>query len=133
MRSLHVGLPADVLLPAFNSVRLPGIVSQIGTASEERGITNIPVASCALPIPNMCRCTPTSRREIIIQTGATEPVLSVPAEAVANAEGETRVWMVDAIHRLRMRPVELGRSNPNRVEIIKGLREGESVVAAAGT
>ena len=66
--------------------------------------------------------------EARIQTGQTGPVFSVPTQAIDNAQGETRVWLINAFGRLVRRPVEVGRSNAERAEIKSGLQANDRVV-----
>jgi multidrug efflux pump subunit AcrA (membrane-fusion protein) len=61
-------------------------------------------------------------------TGERAEALSVPRGAVARLGGKATVWVVKD-GRAEPREVTTGQENPERVEIIKGLAEGEQVIA----
>jgi len=130
IRSVHEGQKAEITLPVFQSVKVPAVVTEIGTAPEGNGLLAVPVVLRITDSKGLL-LLPKLTSEVTIFTGVTEPVLSVPTEAIANTDGETHVWTLDALHRLRSKEVELGRSNPDRVEIVKGLAAGDSVVTSA--
>ena len=63
--------------------------------------------------------------------GKTDPVVSVPLAAIGVKDGKRLVWIVNSLRRIRAQFVEVGRSNPDRVEITKGLSSGERICAVA--
>jgi membrane fusion protein, heavy metal efflux system len=62
--------------------------------------------------------------------GDTRPVLGVARSAVLQVEGETTVFVAEGPNTYRARPVELGVSAGDWVEITRGLVEGDVVVTA---
>ena len=68
--------------------------------------------------------------ELEILADRTRQVLAVPIEAVAR-EGGVDVCTVQRGERLELRPVTLGRSSHELVEVLDGLKEGESVLLRA--
>ena len=62
--------------------------------------------------------------------GDTRPVLGVPRSAVLQIEGETTVFTASGPNTYVARPVELGVSVGDWVEITRGLVEGDVVVTA---
>ena len=56
---------------------------------------------------------------------------SVPLAAVANSDGESRVWVVGRFRRIRPVPVILGRTSPDRVEVVQGLMAGQEICVNA--
>ncbi len=64
-------------------------------------------------------------------TARTPDVLSVPRSAVLVTGKRNLVFVRDSIGRLLPREVTIGRGTDDRVEILRGLTEGETVVASA--
>ncbi|MBD3867582.1 MAG: efflux RND transporter periplasmic adaptor subunit [Acidobacteria bacterium] len=62
---------------------------------------------------------------------ADEPRLVVPKEAVAGVEGRDVVFVKVEERTFEIRPVVLGESSGERVEILSGLKEGE-IIAVSG-
>jgi multidrug efflux pump subunit AcrA (membrane-fusion protein) len=58
------------------------------------------------------------------------PVLAVPVAAIARAESRSSVFIRKADGSFERRPVETGRHDDRMIEIVSGLREGESIVVA---
>ncbi|MBI3449619.1 MAG: efflux RND transporter periplasmic adaptor subunit [Acidobacteria bacterium] len=59
-----------------------------------------------------------------------EPVITVPVEALLDSGLSQRVFVERAPGAFEPRPVEIGRRLGDRVEILKGLEEGDRVVAS---
>ncbi|TXN42440.1 efflux RND transporter periplasmic adaptor subunit [Methylobacterium sp. WL7] len=69
--------------------------------------------------------------DVEIATGATEPVVAVPEEAVIETGSRQAVLIEAGEGRFAPRAVEIGRRGDGFVEIRAGLRAGERVVTAA--
>jgi len=69
--------------------------------------------------------------DVEIATGATEPVVAVPEEAVIETGARQAVLIEAGEGRFAPRAVEIGRRGDGYVEIRAGLRAGERVVTAA--
>jgi membrane fusion protein, heavy metal efflux system len=71
---------------------------------------------------------------IMLDNSASERVLTVPAGAVIDIEGEKYVFIPSGQeqghHRFTLRPVEVGRQTGDRLEIRSGLSEGDKIVAS---
>ena len=67
------------------------------------------------------------RVEARITVWAADRVLQVPAGAVFRQDGRWAVYRIEG-GRGRLRPVELGRRNPARAQVLGGLEEGDRVV-----
>lgn len=62
---------------------------------------------------------------------ASAEVIEVPPSAVVRSDRQAAVWVVDpATGTVSSRPIEIRSSDPNRVEVAKGLNPGEVVVTA---
>lgn len=57
-------------------------------------------------------------------------VLTVPAGAVLKENGQPYVLVVNAASKVEKVPVELGIQSPDRIEIIRGLTEHQSVIVS---
>ena len=66
-----------------------------------------------------------------ITTGTGDSVLSVPRSAVLSTGERSIVFVRDSSGALAPREVALGAANDERVEILRGVRAGEIVVASA--
>lgn len=59
--------------------------------------------------------------------------LTVPVEAISEQQGETFVYIKIEDHAYRKQNVKLGRSDGKRIEILKGVEAGDSVVTIGST
>lgn len=62
-------------------------------------------------------------------TGPAHVALSVPSSSITYVDGVPTVFVAEAATRFAPRRVELGLDGGDRIEILKGLREGEQVVS----
>jgi len=124
------GQPAEVKLQIYDQTPLPAIVKEVGSAPEGNGLPEIAVVLLIMDTEGL-PLRPKLTAEARIDTGRTEPILAVPLSAVANADGNPRVWILGIWNRLRAVPVQLGRANPDQVEITQGLRAGDRICTTA--
>ena len=54
--------------------------------------------------------------------------LTVPVQAVQHQNGKSTVLMVDQQNRVQPREIQTGLEDPNRVEVLAGLNEGDRVI-----
>jgi hypothetical protein len=106
------------------------VVSQVGSAPEGNALPEVPVVLKLLGTQGVL-LRPKLTAEARIMTGITNPVQAVPLTAIANAEGESKVWILGWGNRLRSRRIEVGRANPDYIEVTQGLTIGERVVQTA--
>lgn len=66
----------------------------------------------------------------LIQTGAAQPAVLVPADSVQNHERETFVFVQEQPDLFQLRKVALGARRAGSVEVLAGLGSGEQVVSA---
>ncbi|MFB9775439.1 hypothetical protein [Brevibacterium otitidis] len=64
-----------------------------------------------------------------IKAGSATDVLTVPATAVRGTTGEGSVWVIDEAGEQVETKVEIGLSDGEMVEIVKGLDEGQTIAA----
>ena len=67
--------------------------------------------------------------DVTIALSEKEQVLLVPSTAVFSRVGETYVYVVTDAGEARERRIEVGLEGDGRIQVVKGLREGESIVA----
>jgi multidrug efflux pump subunit AcrA (membrane-fusion protein) len=58
-----------------------------------------------------------------------EPTLLLPRDSVTSVDGKWTVFVSHDETSVEPRAIELGRQDGDRVEVAKGLKEGERVVA----
>ncbi len=121
---------ARISLQIYPEKMFSGVVREVGSVPDGSALPQVPVV---LRLNNSPGYTfrPKLSAEAKILTGWTTPVISVPLTAVANTDGNPRVWVINGLSRLRLVDVELGRSNPDQVEITKGLSEGQTICVTA--
>jgi len=66
--------------------------------------------------------------EVRLDANRRPNTLTVPIEAIQRQGDKTNVLVVDGQHRVESRPVQLGVESSNQVEILAGLKEGETVI-----
>jgi RND family efflux transporter MFP subunit len=70
----------------------------------------------------------TAEATIVLQSQTN--ILTVPAGALLKGDGEAYVFIVDSAGRVQRMPVVVGIRGPDRVEIIQGLAENQSVIVS---
>ena len=94
--------------------------------------TETRTARVRVALPNWdLRLKPGMFATIRITAGARDAVLTVPRSAVLSTGERSIVFIRDAAGRLSPREVALGTANDERVEVLRGVSEGETVVASA--
>jgi cobalt-zinc-cadmium efflux system membrane fusion protein len=69
---------------------------------------------------------------VTILAGGDQSSPGVPREAIIYEGHDARVWVVTADKSVALRPVKLGISNGNLVQVTSGLQPGESVITRGG-
>jgi RND family efflux transporter MFP subunit len=127
--ALRPGQAARVELPALDRA-VVGRVHLVGVAADPASRTY----TVKVVVPNRDRALRAGMvASVAVSTGASRPVVAVPAAAVArDPEGATRVYVHDAAAgRARARRVVVGAPFADgAVEIVDGLAAGEPVIVA---
>jgi len=91
--------------------------------------TRTMLAEVDVPNPDLALSTGmTAETTVVLQQH--KAVLSVPAGAVLKGDGQAHVLVVDKDNRVEVAPVTLGIQGANRIEILSGLSEGQSVIVS---
>jgi len=125
IKQVQLGQTAEVRLSLYPQTVFKAKVIQIGTSPDAPGpgIPEIPVV-LALENTQKLLLRPRLSAEARIRVGTTELVLSVPRSAIDNTQPAARVWRLSGTQRLVSVEAVLGRTNVDRVEIVRGLKTG---------
>gem|GEM_PF-1636140 len=126
IKQVHPGQPAIVQVQIYPQTPLLAVVRDVGSLPDSVGIPEV-LVELTIKDTNQLSLKPKLTAETKIFTGRTTPVMSVPLTAVSNADGIPRVWVLSWTNRIYSKVVTLGRSNPDRVEILSGLRPNERI------
>ena len=129
LASVKVGMHADVVLRAYASQPLAGVVTFI--YPDLRPETRTARVRIELPNPDG-RLKVDMYADVVFRTGADrDPVVAVPVSAVIDS-GTQQIVLVDKGEgRFEPREIKLGAYGQDYVEVLKGVKEGESVVTTA--
>lgn len=128
LEELTPGLPATVRFHAQPSWTYPGSVARIGREVDP-DTREIRVEIALDETPE--RWALGQRADVVLQSAAGEPGLSVPSELLHWREGAPGVYTA-LKGRARWAPVHLGRTRGGQVEITAGLQRGDTVLVPSG-
>jgi cobalt-zinc-cadmium efflux system membrane fusion protein len=121
---VRVGAPVTVTVPGYPNARFTGVVQGIGSQVDEK--------TRALPVRCLVQnkggaLKPEMFARVTLATGGKSQALTVP-DAAVDEDGDKRfVYIQTAADTYEKREVTLGRISGNTVEIVKGVKAGESV------
>lgn len=123
-QGVQVGQAADIVLRSAPGTALPGKVARIELQSD--AVTEERVVNVAFdPAPS--RLYLGELAEISIHLAATRNVLTVPRAAITRQNNQAGVWQAVDGHA-RFKRVQLGVQTAERVQIVSGLAEGDSLI-----
>jgi RND family efflux transporter MFP subunit len=94
--------------------------------------TRTMLAEVDVPNPDLALSTGmTAQTTIVLQSQ--KNVLTVPAGAVLKGDSQASVLIVDANNKVQKVPVTLGIQSPDRIEILQGLSDNQSVIVSGQT
>jgi RND family efflux transporter MFP subunit len=128
LASVHVGQTAHVELQALPGEHRTARISYIyPTLDPETRTVRVRVV-----LPNQdLRLKPGMYATVRIAGAARDAVLTVPRSAVLSTGERSLVFVRDAAGQLAPREVAVGASTDERIEILRGVSAGETVVASA--
>lgn len=129
-------LVTDAVVSTHGSeaVRLSSIGGHLASASAS-GAADIPgYIPVYFNFPNSNpTLIPGTGVEVYLTAAPSESLISVPVASIAEQMGESFAFVKTSEHSFEKVPVRLGRSDGERVAILSGLAEGDSVVTAGTT
>jgi len=124
---IHVGDAAEIVFDGTSQDPIKGVVDEITSSADTVTRTfNIKVAA---PEGMVLRSGTFGRARFDV--GQQEAIV-VPVSAIVQRGQLTSVFAVDGSSVARMRLVKTGRRLADEIEVLSGLNEGETVVAAPG-
>ncbi|MDE2561656.1 MAG: efflux RND transporter periplasmic adaptor subunit [Sphingomonadales bacterium] len=125
--AVHVGDSADVTTPAYPGRVFHATIDLVG-AGLDPATHRLPVRA-TIANPDLA-LKPQMFASFSIRRPSAEARVYVPATAVIH-EGETaRVWVLRPDRRLQARAVTTGEEQDGRIEVVSGLRPGETIVTS---
>jgi RND family efflux transporter MFP subunit len=91
--------------------------------------TRTMLAEVDVPNPDLTLSTGMTAEATIILQSQTN-ILTVPVGALLKGDGQPYVFMVDSAGTIQKVPVVLGIKGPDRIEIVEGLAENQSVIVS---
>jgi membrane fusion protein (multidrug efflux system) len=124
---IREGQSAGVVVDALDAGRIAGRVRRVFPTADT--VTRMVPVEVALTGPTVRRLKPGFLARVSFELGARANVLLVPSGAVVGPNGARAVFAVRG-DRAERRPVRIGESSGERVEILEGLAAGDTVVVA---
>jgi RND family efflux transporter MFP subunit len=125
--SLKVGDKVDVKASVFPDLNFGGTVSFIAPKAD---------ASLNFPVEIEIASNPGNKLKAgmygtaIFSFGNTAPVITIPRSAFVGSVSTNQVFVVEGGNTARIRNVIAGRVLGDKVEILQGLNEGESIITS---
>ena len=122
--SVHVGQEADVVVHATGE-HFTGKVTRF-TDSLDRTTRTMQVE---IDVPNeKYKLQPGMYADVRLQEQNHPDALTVPVQAVQQANGQSSVLVLDQHNRVQPRQIKIGLQDPQRVEVLAGLQAGDRVI-----
>jgi cobalt-zinc-cadmium efflux system membrane fusion protein len=122
---LRVGQQATVTLPGLGDERFVGRITNLG--QELDPTTRAMQVRILLNNPGQ-RLRPEMLANADLHTGERQSMLTVPADAVQQINGQDIVFVRTAPDRFKVRPIQIGVTSEGRTPVVDGLKAGEQVV-----
>src|SRR5438046_7343840 len=135
LEAISAGQPGEIVLDAYPDERYPGVVAKrVPTADRAKATVQVKVAFRsydARVLPEMSAKVHFLPRPARGTGADTQPVLVVPASAVAERNGRSVVYVVEGGRAVEV-PVTVGRQVGTAVAIREGLVDGTQVIDSVG-
>lgn len=129
LSKLHPGQPVRVQVRAYPDREFAGRILKLG--EELDPATRTLQIRIAVPNPHGLLKPEMYATASVHQFGK-RPALVIPEEAIQEIDGVPTVFVQDSENEFRARTVEPGRHTDGGVEIVEGLKRGETVVVKGG-
>jgi RND family efflux transporter MFP subunit len=124
--SVHRGDTASVTVSNLPGRQFSGSVARTANSLDPASRTLL--AEVHVPNPTGA-LLPGMYAQVELLTPRANPPLLVPSDALIVGSDGTRVALVGSDHRAHLRKVQPGRDYGDKLEILSGLREGDTIVA----
>jgi membrane fusion protein (multidrug efflux system) len=121
---IHLGSKIQFTLKAFSGEKFAATLQFISPTADP-ATRNVKVKA-EVPNPHY-RLKPGFFAEVTVQTGTNPKALAIPESALFNQEGKCFAFVVQN-GVARRKEIEIGHRFEGKVEILKGIQEGEQVV-----
>ena len=126
VKYIRIGAPVDVKVPALGR-SFKGTVIRFSV--DVNGSTR--TMHTEVDVPNTSnQLVPGLYAEAVLTLDQKSSAIAVPLQAVNHEGDKTSVFVVGANNRIEDRPIIVGIQMPNYVEVVRGLRAGEQIVAS---
>jgi RND family efflux transporter MFP subunit len=127
--AVHLGDSASLTVSNLPGRQFTGTVARTANSLDPASRTllvevHVPNASGVL-LPGMYA-------QVELSSSRADPPLLIPSDALIVRADGAQVAVVQRDHRVHLKKVEVGRDYGDRVEVMSGLREGDSVIANPG-
>lgn len=130
LRRIGQGMKADVTVDAFPGERFDGRIAHVAPVLDPATRT----AQIEVEVQNSTfRLKPGMYAKVDFVVERRDNTLVVPANAVVDVRGQKGVFLPDEGDVARFKPVKIGMSKTDLVEIVDGLAEGTRVVTTGAT
>ena len=125
LRLVNVGDPASVEVDAFPGELFKGRIARVAPVLDPATRT----APMEVEIPNTDnRLKPGMYARVLLRIEDRKGTTLVPKVAVVDFEGKRGVWVPEGENKARFVEVKLGLEDPERIEILAGLKVGDRIV-----
>ena len=125
LRRITQGMKSDVTVDAYPGETFNGRIAHVAPVLDPA--TRTAQIEVEVPNPNY-RLKPGMYAKVDFVVEHKENILVVPANAVIDVRGQKGVFLPDEGDVAKFKPVTIGMSQPDRIEIVDGIAEGTRVV-----
>lgn len=121
---IHTGETVEVNVPAISKT-FPGHVTRFSKSVQ----TSTRTMDTEVDVPNSgFSLVPGMYASVVLRTKQHANALNVPVDAIDRSGDSANVYEVDSSGVIHISQVKLGIETPQQIEILSGLREGDTVV-----
>lgn len=130
LRKINQGMKADVTVDAFPGEKFEGRIAHVAPVLDPATRT----AQIEIEVQNAnFRLKPGMYAKVDFVVERRENTLVLPANAIVEVGGKKGVFLPGEGDVARFKPVTIGMSQPDRVEVVEGLEDGTRVVSTGAT
>jgi len=127
--SVHVGDAASLTVSNLPGRTFSGAVARTANALDPASRTLL----VEVHVPNRDRVLlPGMYAQVQLSTSRATPPLLIPSDALMISGAGTQVAVVKPNHRVHLQTIVIGRDYGDRIEVVNGVREGDTVVSDPG-